>query len=170
VFQNVIPNAALAAAPTHPRKQVASNWQSKARGAVGTVIIGGGAALIGLLEVGTVGALNGGTVPPTSAFTPLKTWVQTNFLGSDWVLVIGFMALVVLVWGLMHGKGWGAASIVLGILAAALLGPNLVIAAATATREPVPAISHVDPSPRLAVPAGATFQLTAPAASARTRN
>jgi len=161
VFQSINTNAALAAVPSHSRKQVASNWRTKARSTIGTAIIAGAAALVGLMEVGTVGALNGGTIPPASPFTPLKTWVQTNFLGSDWVLVIGFIALVTLVWGLMHGKGWGAASVVLGILAAALLGPNLVIAAATATREPLPVVSHVDQAPRLAAPSVATFHVNA---------
>ena len=110
--------------------------------------------------LGTAGALNGGTLPPASAFTPLKTWLQTNFLGSDWVLLIGFFALVALVWGLLHGKGWGAASIVLGVLAAALLGPNLVIAAATATRDPAPIVQQVTQQPK-ASSAGGVLTLKA---------
>lgn len=142
--QRLIPNAALPVAPTPPHKKGARDWRSRARSAVAPVALGGTAAFIGILEIGTTGALNGGTIPPASAFTPLKTWVQTNFLGSDWVLVIGFFALVVLIWGLLHGKGWGGASIVLGILAGALLGPNLVIAAATATRDPQPMVTRVD--------------------------
>ena len=146
-------------------KRPATSWHSNLRGSVGTAVIGGAIAVIGAFEVGTTGALNGGTIPPASAFTPLKTWVQTNFLGSDWVLVIGFMALVALVWSLMHGKGWAGASVVLGILAAALLGPNLVIAAATATRDPAPIVSHVDQAPK----ASSTSTITVPARAASSK-
>ena len=162
MFKRMFPKSAMAAAPTHPQEagsKGAIGWHDKMRGAIGTAVIGGAAALIGAFEVGTTGAINSGTIPPTSVFTPLKTWVQTNFLGSDLVLVVGFISLIALGWALMHGKGWGGASAVLGILAVMLLGPNLVVAAATATRDPLPIVERVDQASHSAAPAAKTAVL-----------
>lgn len=145
----------------------ASGWRAKAGAfmrspmqTLSTVTIG-----TGLLV--TAGALAGGTLPPTSAFTPLKTWLQNNFLGSDWVLLIGFVALIALVWGLLHGKGWGGASIVLGVLTAALLGPQLVIAAATATRAPTPIVQQLRQAPQAAATGTLTLKSTSAPVAAR---
>ena len=118
------------------------------------------AVAIGAGLLATTGALNGGTLPPASAFTPLKTWLQTNFLGSDWVLLMGFVALIALIWGLVHGKGWGAASVVLGLLTAALLGPTMVIAAATATRAPAPIVQQLQRLPQTATVGTLTVKAT----------
>jgi hypothetical protein len=125
------------------------------------------AVALGAGLLATTGALNGGTLPPASAFTPLKTWLQTNFLGSDWVLLMGFVALIALIWGLVHGKGWGAASIVLGLLTAALLGPTMVIAAATATRAPTPIVQQLHQVPQAAVAGVLTAKSTSAPLAAR---
>lgn len=170
MFKRMFPKAAMAAAPTNPQEpgsNRANRWQEKMRGAIGTAVIGGAAVLIGAFEVGTTGAINGGTIPPTSVFTPLKTWVQTNFLGSDLVLVVGFISLIALGWALLHGKGWGGASAVLGILSVMLLGPNLVVAAATATRDPQPVVVRVDQAPRSAAPTAQALVVNAAAPGSR---
>lgn len=128
----------------------ASSWRAKAGAFMRSPMQTLTAVALGAGLLATTGALNGGTLPPASAFTPLKTWLQTNFLGSDWVLLMGFVALIALIWGLVHGKGWGAASIVLGLLTAALLGPTMVIAAATATRAPAPIVQQLHQLPQAA--------------------
>ena len=133
---NLIP--ASMAAPGAERHDSAPGAFGKLRDVMSKPLQGLTIAMSGIAVIVTAGALAGGTVPPTSVFAPLKTWLTTNFLGSDWVILCGLVALVVLVWGLMHGKGWGGASIILGILAAAILGPNLIVALATATSKPAP--------------------------------
>jgi len=140
-------NTAPVAGMMGPRAQAALGRFDKASTALQAAAA---AALAGVL-VSTTGALNGGTLPPASVFTPLKTWLQTNFLGSDWVLLVGLVCLVVLVWSLMHGKGWGSASVILGVLSVALLGPNLLVALASATREPAPIVQQVAPAAHKAV-------------------
>jgi len=140
----------------------ASGWRAKANAFMRSPMQTLAAVAIGAGLLATTGALNGGTLPPASAFTPLKTWLQTNFLGSDWVLLMGFVALIALIWGLVHGKGWGAASVVLGLLTAALLGPTMVIAAATATRAPAPIVQQLRQVPQAGA-AGTLILKSAPA-------
>ena len=147
MFQRMNHNTAPVAGMMDPRAQAALGRFDKASTALQAAAA---AALAGVL-VSTTGALNGGTLPPASVFTPLKTWLQTNFLGSDWVLLVGLVCLVVLVWSLMHGKGWGSASVILGVLSVALLGPNLLVALASATREPAPIVQQVAPAAHKAV-------------------
>lgn len=90
-------------------------------------------ATTGLLV--TIGALNGGTAPTASAWDGIKTYL-TEMLSSTWVIMLALVALVVCVWQIAHGRGYAHVATVLGILAVALLGPSLVTAAATATRDP----------------------------------
>lgn len=142
MFQGMNHNSAPAAGMSVLRKQTVGGAFHKAR----TALQAASAAVMGGVIVATTGALNGGVLPPASVFTPLKTWLQTNFLGSDWVLLVGLVSLVVLVWSLMHGKGWGSASMILGVLSVALLGPGLLVALATATREPAPIVQQVNPA------------------------
>jgi hypothetical protein len=85
----------------------------------------------------TIGALNNGTAPTASVWDGLKTYIQTNLLGSTFVIMLALIALVVCVWQIAHGRGYGHVGTVLGVLALALLGPGLVDAAATATRDPM---------------------------------
>lgn len=171
MFQRMNHNTAPAAGMRGPRAQATLGRFDKARTALQAA---SAAALAGVL-VATTGALNGGTLPPASVFTPLKTWLQTNFLGSDWVLLVGLVCLVVLVWSLMHGKGWGSASVILGVLSVALLGPNLLVALATATREPAPIVQQVNPAVHKSVgviggsAAGKPLLLTVSHASAQAR-
>lgn len=82
----------------------------------------------------TIGALNGGTALTASVWDALKTWLQ-GMLTSTWLLVLTLITLVVCVWRLAHGQGYGMLSVILGILAVALIGPGFVTAAATATGE-----------------------------------
>lgn len=82
----------------------------------------------------TIGALNGGVDLTASVWDALKIWLQ-SMLTSTWLLVLTLITLVVCVWRLAHGQGYGMLSVILGILAVALIGPGFVTAAATATGE-----------------------------------
>lgn len=82
----------------------------------------------------TIGALNGGVDLTASVWDALKTWLQ-SMLTSTWLLVLTLITLVVCVWRLAHGQGYGMLSVILGILAVALIGPGFVAGAATATGE-----------------------------------
>lgn len=80
----------------------------------------------------SVGALNGGTALAASAWDTLVTTVQT-MLGSTLVMALVLLSLIVTIWQLAHGGGYRNLTVVLGILATALIGPSLVQTVATAT-------------------------------------
>lgn len=82
----------------------------------------------------TIGALNGGLDLTASVWDALRIWLQ-GMLTSTWLLVLTLITLVVCVWRLAHGQGYGMLSVILGILAVALIGPGFVTAAAKATGE-----------------------------------
>lgn len=84
-----------------------------------------------------IGALNGSALT-ASAWDGLRTQLA-NMLTSTWVMVLALISLVASVWRLAHGGGYGMLSIVLGVLAVALIGPGFVTTIATASR-PVPAV------------------------------
>ena len=106
-------------------------------------------ATVAILLVGTagllvtIGALNGGAAPTASTWDGIKTYL-TSLLGSTFVLVLAFMALVVCVWQIAHGRGYAHVATILGVLAVALLGPGIVSAAATATRSPETLVAPLD--------------------------
>lgn len=106
-------------------------------------------ATVAVLLVGTagllvtIGALNGGAAPAASTWDGIKVYL-TSLLGSTFVLVLAFMALVVCVWQIAHGRGYGHVGTILGVLAVALLGPGIVNAAATATRSPLALVAPAD--------------------------
>jgi hypothetical protein len=83
----------------------------------------------------TMGALNGGTALEASTWDALKLYLS-GMLSSSFVLFLAFVALVVCVWQIAHGRGYGHVGTILGILAVALLGPGIVTAASTTTRDP----------------------------------
>jgi hypothetical protein len=84
----------------------------------------------------TLGALNGGAALTPSTWDAIKNYLA-GMLGSSFVISLALVALVVCVWQIAHGRGYGHVGTVLGILAVALLGPGMVTAASTSTREPV---------------------------------
>lgn len=90
--------------------------------------------LCSVFLLSTMAALNGGTALTASVWDPLKTWLS-GMLASTWVIVIVLVVLLACLWQLMHGRGYGMLSVVLGILAVALIGPGLVTTIATATGE-----------------------------------
>lgn len=90
----------------------------------------------------TAGALNGGTTLSTSAWDTLVTTVQT-MLGSTLVMALVLLSLIITIWQLAHGQGYRNLTVVLGILATALIGPSLVTTVATATGMPSHASSAV---------------------------
>ena len=83
----------------------------------------------------TIGALNGGNPPTASTWDAIKIWLH-DLLTSTFVIMLALIALVAAIWQAAHGRGYGQLSIVLGVLAGGLLGPSVVDAAATATRDP----------------------------------
>lgn len=99
------------------------------RTAVTVLLVGTAGLLV------TMAALNGGVAPAASTWDGIRTYLN-SLLGSSFVMVLAFMALVVCVWQIAHGRGYGHVATILGVLAVALLGPGIVNAAATATRSP----------------------------------
>lgn len=89
------------------------------------------ACTLGLLM--TIGALNGGVALTASVWDGLTTTLR-DMLTSTWVLALAFVALVVAVWQLAHGRGYTYLAVVLGLLAVALIGPTFVTTMATSTR------------------------------------
>jgi uncharacterized membrane protein len=80
----------------------------------------------------SVGALNGGTALVASAWDTLVATIQ-GMLGSTLVMSLVLLSLIVTIWQLAHGQGYRNLTVVLGILATALIGPSLVQTVATAT-------------------------------------
>ncbi|CAM2198475.1 Type IV secretion system protein VirB2 (plasmid) [Paraburkholderia kururiensis] len=93
---------------------------------VAVMVLAMGAMLV------SVAALNGGTALAASAWDTLVTTVQT-MLGSTLVMALVLLSLIVTIWQLAHGGGYRNLTVVLGILATALIGPSLVQTVATAT-------------------------------------
>lgn len=93
------------------------------------IVLAMGAMLI------SVGALNGGTALGASAWDTLVTTIQ-SMLGSTLVMALVLLSLIVTIWQLAHGQGYRNLTVVLGILAVALIGPSLMTTVATATGVP----------------------------------
>lgn len=99
----------------------------------------------------SAGALNGGVAPTASAWDGLVLWFQ-GMMTSTWVIVMALIVLVGAVWQLAHGGGYKMLSVVLGVLAVALIGPGLVTTVATATGQQamiVAPIAHVSSAAQL---------------------
>ncbi len=88
--------------------------------------------LCSVFLLSTLAALNGGTALTASVWDPLKTWL-TGMLTSTWVIVITLVVLIACVWQLAHGRGYAMLSVVVAVLAVALIGPGFVTTIATAT-------------------------------------
>lgn len=88
----------------------------------------------------SIGALNGGTALAASAWDTLVTTIQ-GMLASTLVMAMVLLSLIVTIWQLAHGQGYRNLTVVLGILATALVGPSLMTTVATATGMP-PAIDR----------------------------
>ncbi|ANB78030.1 MAG: hypothetical protein RXR20_06605 [Paraburkholderia sp.] len=93
------------------------------------IVLAMGAMLI------SVGALNGGTALGASAWDTLVSTIQ-SMLGSTLVMALVLLSLIVTIWQLAHGQGYRNLTVVLGILAVALIGPSLMTTVATATGVP----------------------------------
>lgn len=93
------------------------------------IVLAMGAMLI------SVGALNGGTELGASAWDTLVSTIQ-SMLGSTLVMALVLLSLIVTIWQLAHGQGYRNLTVVLGILAVALIGPSLMTTVATATGVP----------------------------------
>ncbi|VVD30938.1 hypothetical protein [Paraburkholderia dioscoreae] len=102
------------------------NTPARSFRAVAVMVLTMGAMLI------SVGALNGGTALAASAWDTFVSTIQT-MLGSTLVMGLVLLSLIVTIWQLAHGQGYRNLTVVLGILATALIGPSLVQTVATAT-------------------------------------
>lgn len=88
-----------------------------------------------ILLLASSAALNGGTALTASAFDGIVNTIK-GLLTSSMVLSMALVALFAAVWQITHGKGYGMLSMVLGVLAVAILGPTIMTSVATATRDP----------------------------------
>jgi fumarate reductase subunit D len=113
----------------HNALPVQATAQARSFHPVALMVLTMGAMLV------SVGALNGGTALAASAWDTLQTTIQT-MLGSTLVLALVLLSLIVTIWQLSHGQGYRNLTVVLGILATALIGPSLVQTVATATGTP----------------------------------
>lgn len=100
-----------------------------------------GLILATIVLLASAGALNGGTALVASGFDTIIATIK-SMLASTMVLSFAFVALFAAVWQVTHGKGYGMLSIVLGVLAVAILGPAIVTTTATATRDPAALVQH----------------------------
>lgn len=96
-------------------------------------------AAVGAISAST-GALNGAALT-TGVWDALVLWFQ-GMLSSTFVMMLALIALVASVWQLAHGGGYRNLSLVLGILAVALIGPGVLTNIATATLD-APTITSV---------------------------
>lgn len=102
---------------------------------IATLAIGTAALLV------TMGALNNGVAPTAGVWDGLKTYAN-DMLTSTFTIMLAFIALIICVWQIAHGRGFGHVGTVIGILAVAILGPSVVVSAATATRAPESVVAN----------------------------
>lgn len=119
----------------HTALPVHATAQSRSLAPMVTIVVMMGAMLVSL------GALNGGTALAASAWDTLVSTVQT-MLGSTLVMALVLLSLIITIWQLAHGQGYRNLTVVLGILATALIGPSLVTTVATATGMPAHVASN----------------------------
>ena len=98
-------------------KSLIAKWNALPRRSKSLAVMVVGTA--GLLV--TMGALNGGTAPTAGVWDGLKQYAN-DMLTSTFVIMLAFIALIICVWQIAHGRGFGHVGV--------------VIAAATATRDP----------------------------------
>ncbi|MPV65582.1 hypothetical protein [Burkholderia sp. BE17] len=93
-------------------------------------------AMVMVLAMGamliSIGALNGGTALTASVWDTIQNTIK-DMLNSTYVMFAVLLTLLVTIWQLAHGQGYRNLTVVLGILATALVGPALVTTVATAT-------------------------------------
>lgn len=94
--------------------------------------------------VSSIAALNGGTALTASSWDTFVNW-ENSMLTSSYVQAAALLVLVWGIWNASHGKGFGFLSMTVGIIAIAILGPNVITALATATR-PAMAVQHTQPA------------------------
>lgn len=90
-------------------------------------------------------SLNGGALV-ASSWDGLVTTVQ-DMLGSTMILSFAMVALLVSVWQIFHGRGYGALSLVLGVLAVAILGPAIVTGISSSVPDAAALITHAASMP-----------------------
>ncbi len=91
----------------------------------------------------TMGAMNGGTALAASVWDALRTTL-TGMLSSTFTIALAMVVLIVAVWQITHGRGYGTVGLILGLLSVALIGPGFVTTLSTSTREPMVRIVNVD--------------------------
>jgi hypothetical protein len=79
-----------------------------------------------------IGALNGGTALASSVWDGLVTAFR-NIMSSSYLIALVMIILIALVWQLAHGGGYRMVGLVLGVLVAGLIGPDIATSVATAT-------------------------------------
>ena len=97
-------------------------------------------AMAAMTLIATIGALNGGTALAAGVWDSLVTVIK-NLLSSTFILGLSFIVLLIVVWQLSHGRGYGQAGLILGIFAVALIGPGFVTTMSTTVRPDIEPIS-----------------------------
>lgn len=95
--------------------------------------LGVAVALVPLLVLVSIGALNGGVAPTTGVWTTLATFLR-GMLQSDLVIALAIIALLGGIWQATHGRGYSFLMTVLSILAVGFMGPGIITTIATSTR------------------------------------
>lgn len=108
------------------------NQQSSSTDLAATMII------TAVVLLATLGALNGGTAVTGGVWDDLVSTLK-DLLTSSWVIALAFVALVAAVWQIAHGRGYTALATILGLLAVALIGPDMAISISTTTHSPMSA-------------------------------
>ena len=108
------------------------NQQSSSTNLAATMII------TAVVLLATLGALNGGVAVTTGVWDDLVSTLK-DLLTSSWVIALAFVALVAAVWQIAHGRGYTTLATILGLLAVALIGPDMSIAISTTTHSPISA-------------------------------
>lgn len=95
----------------------------------------GALAAIGLLAL--AGAMNGGTALSESDFDPIVTYMKTHLLGSTFVILLAIVVLLVSLWSIATGKGFGHMGGIVAIVVLGVVGVSAIVSMATATADPM---------------------------------
>lgn len=93
--------------------------------------------LIGLMAYAPFShAIMFGNAPTKGVWDSLKTYITTQLLQSNFVIVLALLSVVGGIYQLAHGRGFTFLGTVVFVVMAAAVGPGFIDAAATAVASP----------------------------------